>query len=266
MGPEQIGRHEHANQSGEPLMARLAGKTAFISGAASGLGAAMARAFVAEGAAVVIADIDQDGGAAMVAELGDAARFVTLDVTKEQSWLDAFATCGPLDVLVNNAGITTLGSIEEVTLEQFRHELDIDVLGVFMGTKHVLPLMKEKGGSIINMSSLAGIRATSSLVAYNTAKAAVTLMTKSCALHFAEKGYPIRCNSIHPGAIHTPIIDKVLAQSENPDALYASFVASHPIGRLGKPEEIAAIAVYLASDESLFATGAEFRIDGGASI
>ena len=244
-------------------MARLAGKTAFISGAASGLGAAMARAFVAEGASVVIADIDEAGGAAMVAELGSAARFVMLDVTKEQSWLDAFATCGPLDVLVNNAGITTLGSIEDVTLDQFRHELDIDVLGVFLGTKHVLPLMKAKGGSIINMSSLAGIRATSSLVVYNAAKAAVTLMTKSCALHFAEKGYGIRCNSIHPGAIHTPIIDKVLAQSADPDALYASFVATHPVGRLGKPDEIASIAVYLASDLAGNVTGSNLSIDGG---
>ncbi|WP_408588034.1 glucose 1-dehydrogenase [Novosphingobium sp.] len=246
-------------------MARLAGKIAFVTGAASGLGAAIARAYVAEGASVVIADIDDEAGAALAAELGNA-RFVHLDVTSEESWGAAIATCDSIDVLVNNAGITTLGSIEECTVAQFRHELDIDVLGVFMGIQAALPKMKARGGSIINMSSLAGISASANLVVYNAAKAAVTLMTKSCALHFAQKGYGIRCNSIHPGAIHTPIIDKVLAQSDDPEALYQSFVATHPIGRLGKPEEIAAIAVYLASDESAFATGAEFRIDGGASI
>ena len=219
---------------------------------------------MAEGAAVIVADIDAAAGEALAAEIG--ARFVALDVTQEASWAQAVAPFERIDVLVNNAGITTLGSIEEITLDQFRHELDIDVLGVFMGTQAVLPKMKVHGGSIINMSSLSGVKASSNLVAYNAAKAAVTLMTKSCALHFAEKGYGIRCNSIHPGAIHTPIIDKVLAQSDNPEALYQSFVDVHPVKRLGKPEEIAAMAVFLASDASAFATGAEFRVDGGASI
>ncbi|MBA4353293.1 MAG: short-chain dehydrogenase [Novosphingobium sp.] len=245
-------------------MGVLEGKVAFVTGGASGLGEAIARAYAAEGASVVIADIDADGGQALAAQLG--ARFVPLDVTQEASWAAAVATCDRIDVLVNNAGITTLGSIEEVTLAQFRHELDIDVLGVFMGIQAALPRMKAHGGSIINMSSLSGIKAAPNLVAYNAAKAAVTLMTKSCALHFAQSGYGIRCNSIHPGAIHTPIIDKVLAQSADPKALYQSFVDVHPVGRLGKPEEIAAIAVYLASDASAFATGAEFRVDGGASI
>ncbi|WP_298285398.1 glucose 1-dehydrogenase [Novosphingobium sp.] len=245
-------------------MGVLEGKLAFVTGGASGLGEAIARAYASEGAAVVIADIDAAGGAALAAEIG--AQFVLLDVTQESSWAQAVAGFERIDVLVNNAGITTLGSVEDLTLAQFRHELDIDVLGVFMGIQAALPRMKAHGGSIINMSSLSGVKASANLCAYNAAKAAVTLMTKSCALHFAEKGYGIRCNSIHPGAIHTPIIDKVLAQSDNPDALYRSFVNVHPVGRLGKPEEIAAIAVYLASDASAFATGAEFRVDGGASI
>lgn len=247
-------------------MTRLQGKRAFITGGASGLGEAIARRYVAEGASVVIADIDEGTGSALVGELGEAARFVRLDVSDEASWLAALDTCDAIDVLVNNAGITTLGSIEEVTLDMLRHEFDIDVAGVFLGCKHALPKLLPHGGSIINMSSMAGVRAQGHLVAYNAAKGAVTMMTKSCALHFAEKGYPIRCNSVHPGAIHTPIIDKVLAQSEDPDALYQSFVETHPVGRLGKPEEIAAIAVYLASDESAFATGAEFRIDGGSTL
>jgi NAD(P)-dependent dehydrogenase (short-subunit alcohol dehydrogenase family) len=247
------------------MAGRLEGKRAFVTGAASGLGEAITRRFIAEGAGVVLADIDAAAGTALAAELGAAARFVPLDVTREDQWLAAFATCEALDVLVNNAGITTLGNIEEVTLAELIHEFEIDVYGVFLGCKHVIPKMRPHGGSVINMSSMAGIKAQGNLVAYNAAKAAVTHMTKSCALHFAQQGYQIRCNSIHPGAIHTPIIDKVLAQSDDPDALYASFVASHPVGRLGKPEEIAGIAVYLASDESGFATGAEFRIDGGST-
>ena len=248
------------------MAGRLDGKHAFVTGGASGLGAEIARRFVAEGARVTIADIDDEAGSALAGELGTAAAFVNLDVSDEASWAVALAAAGPLDVLVNNAGITTLGSIEEVTLEQLRHEFEIDVVGVFLGCKLAIPYLLPHGGSIINMSSMAGVRAQGNLVAYNAAKGAVTIMTKSCALHFAEKAYPIRCNSIHPGAIHTPIIDKVLAQSDNPEALLASFVKTHPVGRLGKPEEIAAIAVHLASDESAFATGAEFRIDGGSTL
>jgi len=245
-------------------MGALDGKVAFVTGGASGLGEAIARAYATEEASVIIADIDAAGGEALASEIG--ARFVQLDVTQEISWAQAIAPFDRIDVLVNNAGITTLGSVEDLTLAQFRHELDIDVLGVFMGIQAALPKMKAHGGSIINMSSLSGVKASANLCAYNAAKAAVTHMTKSCALHFAENGYGIRCNSIHPGAIHTPIIDKVLTQSDNPDALYQSFVDVHPVKRLGKPEEIAAMAVFLASDASAFATGAEFRVDGGASI
>ncbi len=245
---------------------RLAGKTALITGGASGLGAAIAERFVAEGAEVIIADIDVVSGAALADQLGETARFIRLDVTREADWASAMGAVPVLDILVNNAGITTLGSIEDVTLEQFRHEFEVDVVGVFLGCKAGVATMKGSGGSIINMSSMTGVRAQADLVAYNGAKAAVTHMTKSVALHCAKRGYGIRCNSVHPGAIHTPIIDKVLAQSDDPQALYASWVETHPVGRLGKPEEIAAVCVYLASDESAFATGAEFRIDGGSTI
>ncbi len=245
---------------------RLNGKTALITGGSSGLGAAMARRFVAEGANVVIADIDDPNGEALAAELAPKARYVHLDVTQEADWARAVEGIDTLDCVINNAGITTAGNIEQVTLEQFRHEFDIDVVGVFLGCKYAVAAMKNHGGSIINMSSLAGIKATADLVAYNGAKAAVTLMTKSVAMHCAKSGYGIRCNSIHPGVIHTPILDKVLAQVPNPDEVYAGWVAVHPIGRIGKPEDIAAMAVYLASDEANFTTGAEFRVDGGSSI
>lgn len=247
---------------------RLQGKTALITGGASGLGNAMVRRFVAEGAAVIIADIDDANGQALAAELGQQASFVHLDVAQEADWQGALGSAASIDVLINNAGITTYGSIEDVTLDQFKHELDIDVIGVFLGCKYAVANMKahERGGSIINMSSLAGIRANGNLAAYNAAKAAVTLLTKSVAMHCATSGYGIRCNSIHPGVIHTPILDKVLAQVPNPDEVYAGWVATHPIGRIGKPEEIAAMAVYLASDEAGFTTGAEFKVDGGSSI
>jgi 3(or 17)beta-hydroxysteroid dehydrogenase len=250
---------------------RLSGKKALVTGGASGLGLAICQRFVAEGASVIIADIDTEAGEALSAELGEAARFVRLDVSQESDWQAAFAGAGQVDILVNNAGITTLGSIEDVTLEQFRHEFEVDVVGVFLGCKYGVAAMKADerqrgGGSIINMSSMTGVRAQADLVAYNGAKAAVTHMTKSVALHCAKQGYGIRCNSVHPGLIRTPIIDKVLAQSENPDAVYAGWLEVLPIGRLGKPEEIAAICVYLGSDESAFATGAEFRIDGGSTI
>ena len=249
---------------------RLEGKTALITGGSSGLGSAMVRRFVAEGASVIIADIDFENGQALASELGNKASFELLDVSLEDHWKRVLEGGGPIDILVNNAGITTFGSIEELTLAQFRHEFEVDVVGVFLGCKYAVANMKANpkasGGSIINMSSLAGVRATGSLTAYNAAKAAVTHMTKSVAMHCATSGYGIRCNSIHPGVIYTPILDKVLAQVPNPDEVYAGWVATHPIGRIGQPEEIAAMAVYLASDEAGFTTGAEFRVDGGSSM
>lgn len=245
---------------------RLFGKTALVTGGASGLGLAICERYVTDGASVIIADIDEDAGRTLATELGSAARFERLNVSLEADWADVMARIDSLDILVNNAGITTLGSIEDVTLEQFRHEFEVDVVGVFLGCKAGVAKMKSSGGSIINMSSMTGVRAQADLVAYNGAKAAVTHMTKSVALHCAKSGYGIRCNSVHPGLIRTPIIDKVLAQSDEPDSVYASWLEVLPVGRLGKPEEIAAICVYLASDESAFATGAEFRIDGGSTI
>lgn len=250
---------------------RIAGKVAFVTGAASGLGEAIARRFVEEGAQVLLADIDDPAGERLAAELGAAASFVHLDVTQEDQWIAAFAQAearhGRLDVLVNNAGITTYGSVAEVTIDAFRHELDVDLLGPFLGCKHAIPLMsKGEGGSVINIASMASIRAEHYLVAYNAAKAGVTHMTKSVALHYAKAGTGMRCNSVHPGVIHTPILDKVLSQAEDPKALFAEWEALHPIGRLGQPWEVAALCLYLASDESRFATGAEFVLDGGSSL
>jgi len=250
-----------------PFVNRLADKVAIVTGGGSGLGAAIAGRFDAEGALVVVADVDVDAAKQTASTLanGYAAQ---LDVRDEQQWIELIgwveAHHGRLDILVNNAGITTMGSVEELTLEAFKHELDVDVIGVFLGCKYGIGLMKKGGaGSIINMSSSAGLRADADLCAYNAAKSAVTLMSKSVALHCAREGYGIRCNSLHPGAIHTPIIDKVLAQVPNPEETLAHFVASHPIGHLGRAADIAAMAAFLAADESQFATGAAFSVDGG---
>ena len=249
---------------------RLSGKVALVTGAASGLGEAISRRFIAEGAAVVLTDVDAAAGSALAKDLGSAARFQRHDVTSEPEWLAALNVAktafGKLDVLVNNAGITTMGSVEDLTVEQFRHMLDIDLIGVFLGCKLCIPFMKDAGGSVINIASMASIRARPDLVGYNAAKAGVTHLTKSVALHYARQRYGIRCNSVHPGVIETSMIRKVLAQVPNPDEIYAGFVAVHPIGRIGQPHEVGSIAVYLASDESAFATGAEFVVDGGSSL
>ena len=243
---------------------------ALITGAASGLGEAISHRLAEDGLKVIVADIDIDNANKVANAIGENASTLKLDVTQEQDWIDAIKAIeeqfGRLDVLVNNAGITTMGSIEDLSFEDFKHEFSIDVDGVFLGCKYGIGLMKKTGGSIINMSSAAGIRAAPYLCAYNGAKGAVNMMTKSIALHCAAEKNGIRCNSVHPGAIHTDIIDKTLAQSDDPDALMESFVASHPVGHLGAPSDIAAIVSYLASDESRFATGAQFVVDGGMTL
>jgi NAD(P)-dependent dehydrogenase (short-subunit alcohol dehydrogenase family) len=252
------------------MSGRLDGRVALVTGGASGLGQAMVRRFVAEGAQVVIGDIDMAGAAAVAAELGAAASVQKLDVVQEADWIAAFAaieqTHGRLDILVNNAGITLFGTVESLDIAGFRQMLDIDLVGVFLGCKHVVPLMKRTGGAVINMSSMCSIRAQPEYSGYNAAKAGMTHLSKSVALHYATEGYGMRCNTIHPGVMRTPILDKVMAQVEDPEALYAKWVSIHPLGRLGKPEEIASMALYLASDEARFITGGEFVVDGGSSL
>ena len=248
---------------------RLAGKVALVTGGAAGLGLAIVERLYAEGATVIATDIDEAAGRATVAAL-PGAQFFAHDVRDEDRWAAIMAAIADqglaLDVLVNNAGITTIGSIEALTLAQFRHELEVDLVSVFLGCRAGIAAMKGRGGSIVNMSSASGIKPEPDLAAYNAAKAGVTLMTKSIALHCAREKYGIRVNSVHPGAIHTAMIDKVMAQVADPQALYQGFVAQHPIGYLGKPEDIAAIVAYLASDESTFATGAAFVVDGGLTM
>jgi 3(or 17)beta-hydroxysteroid dehydrogenase len=250
------------------MAGRLAGKAAFVTGAASGLGRAIARLFAAEGARVAVADLDETGGRAVSEAIGDGALFFGHDVTEEAAWVAnlaaAAAAFGRLDILVNNAGVGPIGTIEKTSLEEWRQVHRVNLDGVFLGCKHVLPHLRAAGGgSIINMSSVAGLIGTPTLFAYGSSKAAVRQLTKSVALHCAEKKDGIRCNSIHPVFIATPMVDRMIERARAPEDARRALAAQIPLGRLGEAEEVAALALYLAGDESRFVTGAEFVIDGG---
>jgi NAD(P)-dependent dehydrogenase (short-subunit alcohol dehydrogenase family) len=247
---------------------RLDGKVAFITGAASGLGRAMAIAFVAEGARVVVADIDGERGRDVAASLGDKAIFVRHDVTDEAGWVvnlaAAVAQFGRLDILVNNAGVGTRAHVEEETLEDWRRVMAVNLDGPFLGCKHgIAHIAASDGGSIINISSVAGLIGARDSAAYCASKGGVRLLTKSVALHCAARRNNIRCNSIHPVYTDTPMVDQFVASAKSPDKMRQALNAMIPLGRMGTADELAAMALYLASDESRFVTGAEFVFDGG---
>ena len=252
-------------------MGRLDGKIALITGGASGLGAGTAERYVEEGATVIITDVQDELGAETATRLGCSYRHQ--DVTSEAEWeailSQTVATHGRLDVLVNNAGIFAAIPIDEMPTEVFTRVMDVNVTGVFLGCKHGVRSMKNSpggpGGSIINLSSVSGLRSQPSGAAYNASKGAVRLMTKTVALENAGNG--IRCNSIHPGIIETPILDPLFAAVDDPDTMRAGLENSIPMGALGVPaRDIGNMAVYLASDESVYVTGAEMVVDGGLTI
>jgi NAD(P)-dependent dehydrogenase (short-subunit alcohol dehydrogenase family) len=251
---------------------RVAGKAALVTGAAQGIGAAIAQALAREGADILVTDRDGAGAArvadAINAEAGaQIAASVTLDVTSEADWSaavdEARRRFGKLSILVNNAGIVTMGSVEEVSLEAWRHAMAVNVDSAFLGCKHVLPLLREgQPASIVNMSSVSALIASHNLVAYNASKAALWMLTKSVALHCARERWAIRCNSIHPTFVRTPLLGGIVGTSEDGEAKLARQV---PIGRIGEVEDVAMAALYLASDESAMMTGAEIKLDGGLS-
>jgi 3alpha(or 20beta)-hydroxysteroid dehydrogenase len=246
-------------------MGRLDGKVALITGGARGMGAEHVRRFVAEGARVVFGDVLEEDGARIEAELGDAVRFVRMDVTRPADWEAAVDTVtsafGGLGVLVNNAGILRHRLIEDMPLEEFARIIEVNLIGQWLGVKSVIgPMRAGGGGSIVNVSSTEGFIGASGLAAYSASKFGVRGLTKAAARELGE--YGIRVNSIHPGAILTPMItdpDLVTAKADSADA----FLRALPLGRMGEAGEIPGVVVYLASDESSYTTGGEFVIDGG---
>jgi 3(or 17)beta-hydroxysteroid dehydrogenase len=250
------------------MSGRLAGKSAFVTGAASGLGRAMALRFAEEGALVAVADLDEGGGRAVVAAIGEAALFLRHDVTVEADWIGnlsrAAAEFGRLDILVNNAGVGPTGTIEKTSLDEWRRVHAVNLDGVFLGCKHGIPHLRASGGgAILNMSSVAALMGTPTLTAYGSSKAAVTQLTKSVALHCAARRDNIRCNSLHPVFAATPMVERMIAAAKAPERARAALVEQVPLGRLADPDEVAALALYLVSDEARFVTGGEFVIDGG---
>ena len=244
---------------------RLENKVALISGGARGMGAVEAKLFAEEGAKVIIGDILEEEGRKVEAEINEAGGecvFVSLDVRSEEAWQnavnEAVSRYGKLDILVNNAGIYRAHNVEETTSDEWDQVMDINAKGVFLGTKHAIPAMRDAGGgSIVNISSVAGLVGSRATSAYNASKGAVRLLTKSTAIQYASDG--IRANSVHPGTIETPMTEGFLADP----SMRQDRMDRTPIGRLGKPEDVAYGALFLASDEASFMTGSELVIDGG---
>lgn len=242
-------------------MVRLEGKVAIITGAAQGMGATHARRFVKEGAKVVLTDILEDKGIELAKELGENALFIKHDVASADEWTEVVAKAeeafGPVNILVNNAGITMAKSILQVTEDEYRRIVDINQTSVFLGMKTTIPSMqKAGGGSIVNVSSINGL--VGGAIGYTDTKFAVRGMTKAAAVECAH--YGIRVNSVHPGVIATPMVVQ-----EDTKAAVEEFAKQIPIKRIAEPEEITNLVLFLASDESSYSTGAEFVADGGVT-
>jgi len=240
-------------------MGKLENKVAIVTGGARGIGAAHVRRFVQEGAKVIFTDINEEGGLALEKELEGKAKFVKQDVTKAEDWKrvvdEAEKTFGPVNILVNNAGISISKSIFEITEEEYRRLIDINQVSVFLGIKAVLPSMQKTGnGSIINISSINGL--VGGAVGYTDSKFAVRGLTKAVALQLAALG--IRVNSVHPGVIETPMVTEGDAVE-----VIKEFAKHIPLQRMAQPEEVTNLVLYLASDESSYSTGSEFVVDGG---
>ncbi|MEY2169689.1 MULTISPECIES: glucose 1-dehydrogenase [unclassified Rhodanobacter] len=255
-------------------MGRLNGKVALVTGAARGIGAAITAAFVDEGARVYLTDIDSTLGEAVARRLGEQATFLRLDVREEIDWqccMDhVLDRSGRFDVLVNNAGITgfeegaAAHDPEHASLADWRRVHATNLDGVFLGCRAAIRVMRARGtGSIINISSRSGVVGIPAAAAYASSKAAVRNHTKSVALYCAEQGLRVRCNAIHPAAVLTPMWEPMLGSDEERETNMAAFVRDTPLRRFGRPEEVAAIAVLLASDEATYMTGSEIHIDGG---
>jgi len=249
-------------------MGRLEGKTALVTGAASGIGLQTSIRLAEEGALVMMTDINHKEGLQQAEKLGANATFLKLDITEEEEWIsvldETVKRFDRLDILVNSAGMVLIADVEQITLEDWRKVHAVNLDGTFLGCKHGVRVMKEFGaGSIINLSSVSGMIGGFNLAAYNSSKGAVRMLTKSVALHCARAGYGIRCNSIHPTFIETPMLESMIRDSPDPEKARQTLVRQVPLRRIGKPDDVANMIVYLASDESTFVTGTEMVIDGG---
>jgi 3(or 17)beta-hydroxysteroid dehydrogenase len=252
---------------------RLENKIALITGSARGIGQATAELFHKEGATVIISDIRDEEGKAFAQKLGENAEYMHLDVGDENNWLTGTdhitGRYGHLDILVNNAGITGFlestgpWDAENSDLKTWEEVHRVNATGVMLGCKYAIRLMKEKGGSIVNISSRSGVVGIPGAVAYAASKASVRNHTKSVALFCAEKGYKIRCNSVHPAAIMTPMWDAMLGEGEQRQSIIEEIEFGIPMGHFGEPMDVAYGILYLASDESKYVTGIELTIDGG---
>lgn len=253
-------------------MSRLAGKVALVTGACRGIGLATAELFAQEGARVLATDISAEAGEGIagLAGRGLAIDFLHQDVTQEADWERvaghlAARYGGALDVLVNNAGIALMGTVEDTTLETWRRTLDVNLTGVFLGTRTGVRLMRGRGGSIVNVSSIEGIVGEPLVAAYNAAKGGVRTFTKSAAIHCARRGYGIRVNSVHPGFTQTALVSGAVATLEaDAAAAFSERILDRiPMGRFAQPAEIARPILFLASDDATFITGSELVVDGG---
>ncbi len=256
------------------MTGRVNGKLALVTGAARGLGRAIAEALANEGAAVVVTDVNGKGASMTANEINarhtaGTAFAIQHDVTNEGDWQAAIDCAreklGGLSILVNNAGILQLGSVEELSLEDWRRSMAVNADSVFLGCKAALPLMRDhQPGSIVNLSSISAMIAAGNTASYNASKAAVWMLTKSVALHCARRGWDIRCNSLHPTFIQTPMLDE-FAVGRDHDVVMEKLTKQVPLGRLGSPEDVAMAVIYLGSDESRYMTAAELKLDGGIS-
>jgi len=251
------------------MSGRLEGKVAVVTGAASGIGEATVGAFVREGASVLLTDVQDEPGRRLAAETG--MTYAHLDVSEEGQWQTCIAEVadkfGRLDVLVNNAGIFLGQTIEEAELDVWNRVLSVNLTSVMLGSREAIRVMKDNpegpSGSIINISSITGFIGLASGAAYTASKGGVRMLTKSIAVHCARTYRDIRCNSVHPGAIDTPMNQSAFDASGDAAGMRTMFESLQPVGRLGSPMEIAEAIVYLASDEAKFTTGTEIVVDGG---
>jgi 3(or 17)beta-hydroxysteroid dehydrogenase len=245
-------------------------KVALVTGAGSGIGRATAALLAREGARVVVTDRNEASGAKVAGEIGDAAIFRRLDVTRPAEWTavvdETVERFERLDALVNNAGVGVVKDVESTTLEEWRFVHAVNVEGPLFGCQNAIRVMKGRGGgSIVNVSSIAGIVGAANLTAYCASKAGLRLLSKSVALHCARQGYRIRCNSVHPSFVATPMVEEMIGATAHPDKMRQQIEAAAPLGGLGEADDVAYMILYLASDESKFVTGAELVVDGGTT-